>query len=103
MKTLRALCCSDRHGVLGEESVRWSGPSTSSRAAPKSTVSQTVDAASRNQSMLKRQLYTDVTMTVQGRSFQLHRAVLAAASPVFDAMFRHHSQTYCEAYAIPCK
>lgn len=38
--------------------------------------------------MLKRQLYTDVTMTVQGQSFQAHRAV-------HEALLEGENKTYC--------
>ena len=30
--------------------------------------------------------FTDFTITVDGQDFQLHKAVLAAASPVFERM-----------------
>ena len=33
--------------------------------------------------------YTDVTLLVQGREFQAHKAILAARSVVFNAMFEH--------------
>ena len=36
--------------------------------------------------------YTDITFCVEGQEFQLHKAVLAAASPVFDCMFRSNMQ-----------
>ena len=32
-------------------------------------------------------LFTDATVTVEDRNFQLHKHVLAAGSPVFDRMF----------------
>lgn len=38
--------------------------------------------------MLQNHFLTDLTVTASGKSFPCHRAVLAAASPVFDAMFR---------------
>lgn len=43
--------------------------------------------------------YTDVTFCVEGQEFQLHKAVLAAASPVFDRMFRSNMQ---EGVIPPC-
>ena len=39
--------------------------------------------------MLEEGLHADITLRAQGGSVQAHRAVLACASPVFDAMFRH--------------
>ena len=33
--------------------------------------------------------FSDVTLSVGGRVFQAHKAVLAARSPVFSAMFEH--------------
>lgn len=41
------------------------------------------------QIMYEEGLYTDATLVVQGEAFQVHRAVLAAASGVFHSMFRH--------------
>lgn len=43
--------------------------------------------------------YTDITFCVEGQEFQLHKAVLAAASPVFDRMFRSNMQ---EGVILPC-
>lgn len=36
--------------------------------------------------------YTDFTFSVGGQNFQLHKALLAAASPVFDRMFCSNMQ-----------
>lgn len=36
--------------------------------------------------------YTDFTFSVGGQDFQLHKALLAAASPVFDRMFCSNMQ-----------
>lgn len=38
-------------------------------------------------SMYEQQLFTDATLVVQGQKLHAHRAVLAAASPVFLRMF----------------
>ena len=40
-----------------------------------------------SQHMLNQQLFTDATLVVQGHSIPVHRAVLAANSPVFYRMF----------------
>ncbi len=37
-------------------------------------------------------LFTDATITVGDQDFQVHRAVLAAASPYFECMFRSEMQ-----------
>ncbi len=37
-------------------------------------------------------LFTDATITVGDQDFQVHRAVLAAASPYFECMFRSGMQ-----------
>jgi len=44
---------------------------------------------SRNERMLKKRIHTDVTLTCQGREFEVHKAILATASDVFAAMFNH--------------
>jgi len=46
-----------------------------------------------------RDLFTDAVITVGGRDFAVHRAVLASASPYFERMFSTQMQegegTYC--------
>ncbi len=37
-------------------------------------------------------LFTDATVTVDGRNFQLHKHVLATSSPVFERMFSSEMQ-----------
>ena len=37
--------------------------------------------------MLHEELYTDATLVVEGQDIPVHRAVLAANSPVFKQMF----------------
>ncbi len=37
-------------------------------------------------------LFTDATVTVEGRDFQLHKHVLATVSPVFERMFSSEMQ-----------
>ncbi|ELU11118.1 hypothetical protein CAPTEDRAFT_161127 [Capitella teleta] len=36
--------------------------------------------------------FSDVTLCVGGREFQVHKAILAARSPVFNAMFEHEME-----------
>lgn len=36
--------------------------------------------------------FSDVTLSVGGREFQAHKAILAARSPVFAAMFEHEME-----------
>ncbi|VVC25545.1 Hypothetical protein CINCED_3A023020 [Cinara cedri] len=38
------------------------------------------------------QKFSDVTLSVSGREFQAHKAILAARSPVFAAMFEHEME-----------
>uniref|UniRef100_A0A0A9WJ35 Protein roadkill n=1 Tax=Lygus hesperus TaxID=30085 RepID=A0A0A9WJ35_LYGHE len=38
------------------------------------------------------QKFSDVTLSVNGREFQAHKAILAARSPVFAAMFEHEME-----------
>lgn len=42
--------------------------------------------------LFERALYSDVTLSVAGREFQAHKAILAARSPVFNAMFEHEME-----------
>lgn len=42
--------------------------------------------------MYEQQLYTDASLVVGDQTLHVHRAVLAAASPVFEGMFRHNMQ-----------
>ncbi|KAL3143280.1 hypothetical protein ABBQ38_002123 [Trebouxia sp. C0009 RCD-2024] len=44
------------------------------------------------QAMYRQRLFTDATIVVEGHTLQAHRAVLAAASPVFERMFSSHMQ-----------
>ena len=44
------------------------------------------------QTMYQQQLFTDATISVQGQTLRAHRAVLAAASPVFERMFSSQMQ-----------
>lgn len=39
------------------------------------------------QAMYRQRLFTDATIVVEGQTLHAHRAVLAAASPVFERMF----------------
>jgi len=39
-----------------------------------------------------RQAFSDVTLCVDGREFHAHKALLAARSPVFNAMFEHEME-----------
>ena len=43
-----------------------------------------------NTKMLQEELFTDATLVVQGHSIAVHRAVLAANSPVFKRLFSCH-------------
>ncbi len=51
-----------------------------------------------------RDLFTDAVITVGGRDFEVHRAVLANASPYFERMFSTQMQEgkaiYCTVYPI---
>ncbi|XP_065205312.1 speckle-type POZ protein B-like isoform X22 [Planococcus citri] len=40
--------------------------------------------------LIKNQMLTDVVLSVNGKDYPAHKAVLAARSPVFCAMFSHH-------------
>eukprot|EP00058_Branchiostoma_floridae_P020752 XP_002606242.1 hypothetical protein BRAFLDRAFT_84017 [Branchiostoma floridae] len=42
--------------------------------------------------LLERQSFSDVSLHVGGKEFQAHRAILAARSPVFNAMFEHEME-----------
>ncbi|XP_076229362.1 BTB/POZ and MATH domain-containing protein rdx isoform X5 [Nomia melanderi] len=42
--------------------------------------------------LFENQKFSDVTLTVCGREFQAHKAILAARSPVFSAMFEHEME-----------
>lgn len=44
------------------------------------------------QAMYRQRLFTDATIVVGGQTLHAHRAVLAAASPVFERMFSSHMQ-----------
>ncbi|PIK35688.1 putative speckle-type POZ protein-like [Apostichopus japonicus] len=43
-------------------------------------------------SLWERSAFSDVTLCVNGREFQAHKAILAARSPVFNAMFEHEME-----------
>ncbi|KAG7172252.1 roadkill-like [Homarus americanus] len=43
-------------------------------------------------SLFESQRFSDVTLSVSGREFQAHKAILAARSPVFAAMFAHEME-----------
>lgn len=40
----------------------------------------------------ERNAFSDVTLCVKGREFQAHKSILAARSPVFNAMFEHEME-----------
>jgi speckle-type POZ protein len=42
--------------------------------------------------LFENQKFSDVTLAVAGREFQAHKAILAARSPVFAAMFEHEME-----------
>lgn len=42
--------------------------------------------------LFENQRFSDVTLCVNGRDFQAHKAILAARSPVFAAMFEHEME-----------
>ncbi|XP_021917438.1 speckle-type POZ protein B isoform X2 [Zootermopsis nevadensis] len=42
--------------------------------------------------LFENQKFSDVTLSVSGREFQAHKAILAARSPVFAAMFEHEME-----------
>ncbi|KAK8733307.1 hypothetical protein OTU49_006572 [Cherax quadricarinatus] len=42
--------------------------------------------------LFESQRFSDVTLSVSGREFQAHKAILAARSPVFAAMFAHEME-----------
>ncbi|XP_065211321.1 speckle-type POZ protein-like [Planococcus citri] len=42
--------------------------------------------------LLHNQTFVDVTFVVDGKNFGAHRSILAARSPVFEAMFKHNMQ-----------
>lgn len=44
------------------------------------------------QAMYRQRLFTDATIVVEGHTLHVHRAVLAAASPVFERMFSSDMQ-----------
>ena len=47
-----------------------------------------------------RGLFSDVTLSVGGRVFQAHKALLAARSPVFSAMFEHSMEESLKVCAL---
>lgn len=66
------------------DSVNIFGQSSTCRlTVPKCNLSQDLGA------LLDRGSFTDVTLDVEGQEFLAHRAILAARSPVFAAMFEH--------------
>ncbi len=69
----------------------WQQPVPHSRDFEDSSM-MNLQAGSSTQTMYQQQLFTDATILVQGRTLRLHRAVLAAASPVFERMFCSHMQ-----------
>lgn len=54
---------------------------------------------SNNKELLNEPKYSDFTFVVQGKKFKVHRAILAAASPVFDALF---TTKFCENVTNEC-
>ncbi|KAK9686477.1 MATH domain [Popillia japonica] len=42
--------------------------------------------------LFENQKFSDVTLSVAGREFQAHKSILAARSPVFQAMFEHEME-----------
>ena len=59
-------------------------------------------AGSCMQAMYQQQLFTDATILVEGHTLPAHRAVLAAASPVFERMFSSHMQEGQFVALLPC-
>ena len=54
---------------------------------PKHTPITTSDLIHTSRGMYEQGLFTDAVLVVEGQALHVHRAVLAAASPVFHAMF----------------
>ena len=50
-------------------------------------------------SLQDRGTFSDVTLSVSGRVFKAHKALLAARSPVFSAMFEHSME---ESLKVTC-
>ena len=50
--------------------------------------------------MLSNQTLTDVTLNVQNKEFKAHKVVLAAASPVFKAMFKEGTKEHRDNYVV---
>ena len=53
------------------------------------------------QAMYRQRLFTDATIVVEGQALPVHRAVLAAASPVFERMFSSHMQEGESTLCVP--
>ena len=69
----------------------WQQPAPHSRDFDDSTLMNHQLGAS-VQAMYQQRLFTDATIVVEGKTLHVHRAVLAAASPVFERMFSSHMQ-----------
>ena len=69
----------------------WQQPAPHSRDFDDSTLMNHQLGASM-QAMYRQRLFTDATIRVEGHTLHAHRAVLAAASPVFERMFSSHMQ-----------
>ena len=48
----------------------------------------------------KDQTLTDVTLECQGKEFKAHKLILAAASPVFEAMFKEGTKEHLDSFVI---
>ena len=69
----------------------WRQPTPHSQDFEDNTL-QNCQAVCAMRGMYEQQLFTDATILVQGQQLHVHRAVLAAVSPVFQRMFSSQMQ-----------
>ncbi|XP_038959861.1 TD and POZ domain-containing protein 2-like [Rattus norvegicus] len=99
---LRDFLLSHRHCLLPEDQLilcckvsivgpSFSRPGHNMRPAIKDATQMLADDVGE---LWENSLFTDCTLVVSGQEFRAHKAILAARSPVFRAMFEHEMQEH---------
>ena len=92
--------CKDDSVLIGLEIEVWSKNTTIVMKSHSNDIVKCLPISNTIINFLTNQTFADVTLQCQGKNFKAHKVILAAASPVFGAMFKEGTKEHEENIVI---